>query len=81
METLFTDRELEILQKICVAKNRKVIASDFKISLHTVDTHLRHIREKTQTHSLSELMIYGKEYFAEQAANQIRIIKGVTNHL
>ena len=49
-------REKEVVQMVSQAKCRKAIASELKISVHTVDTHLRHIHLKTKTHSLTELI-------------------------
>ncbi len=43
---------------VAEAKSRKTIASELKISIHTVDTHIRHIHLKTNTHSLPELVIW-----------------------
>lgn len=37
---------------------RKDIAKNLNISLHTVDAHLRHLRLKTNTHSIPELIIW-----------------------
>ncbi len=51
-------REKEVVQMVTQAKCRKVIASELKISVHTVDTHLRHIHLKTKTHSLTELIVW-----------------------
>ena len=53
-----TVREKEIIQLVSNAKCRKTIASELDISIHTVDTHLRHIHLKTNTHSLTELMVW-----------------------
>ena len=43
---LLTDREVEILQRLAEGKLKKEIASDLKISAHTVSNHVRHIYEK-----------------------------------
>lgn len=51
-------REKEVIQLVTQAKCRKDIAGELNISIHTVDTHLRHIHQKTRTHSLSELIIW-----------------------
>jgi DNA-binding NarL/FixJ family response regulator len=51
-------REKVIVTLVKQAKCRKIIASELKMSIHTVDTHLRHIHLKTNTHSLPELMIW-----------------------
>jgi DNA-binding CsgD family transcriptional regulator len=51
-------REKNVLRLVSQAKCRKSIASELKMSIHTVDTHLRHIHLKTNTHSLPELMFW-----------------------
>jgi two-component system secretion response regulator SsrB len=57
-EIKFSIRELEIIHLIAQAKCRKSIADELKISIHTVDTHLRNIRLKSNTHTLLELAIW-----------------------
>lgn len=49
-------REITIIKLVAQAKCRKHIAEELNLSIHTVDTHLRHIHLKTNTHSLPELM-------------------------
>jgi DNA-binding CsgD family transcriptional regulator len=51
-------RETAILKLVTQAKCRKTIASELNMSIHTVDTHLRHIHLKTNTHSLPELLVW-----------------------
>ena len=51
-------REKEIIILVSKATCRKDIAKNLNISLHTVDTHLRHLRLKTNTHSIPELIIW-----------------------
>ena len=51
-------REREVIEMVAQAKCRKTIASKLNISIHTVDTHLRHIHLKTKTHSLTELLVW-----------------------
>lgn len=53
-----SNREKEIIILISNAICRKDIAKDLNISLHTVDAHLRHLRLKTNTHSIPELIIW-----------------------
>jgi DNA-binding CsgD family transcriptional regulator len=53
-----SSRETVILRLVAQAKCRKTIANELKMSIHTVDTHLRHIHLKTNTHSLPELVIW-----------------------
>jgi len=56
--TKLSTREKAIILMVAEAKSRKTIASELKISIHTVDTHIRHIHLKTNTHSLPELVIW-----------------------
>ncbi len=51
-------REQAIVRLVAQAKCRKTIATELKMSIHTVDTHLRHIHLKTNTHSLPELLVW-----------------------
>jgi len=53
-----TFREVEIAIMVTQAKCRKTIATELNISIHTVDTHLRHVHQKTNTHSLTELLVW-----------------------
>lgn len=53
-----SNREKEIIILISKATCRKDIARELNISLHTVDAHLRHLRLKTNTHSIPELIIW-----------------------
>jgi DNA-binding CsgD family transcriptional regulator len=55
---MLSDREKAIIQLVAQAKGRKAIASELKLSIHTVDTHLRHIHLKTNTHTVSELLLW-----------------------
>jgi DNA-binding CsgD family transcriptional regulator len=54
----FSEREKEILRLVLQAKGRKKIADELNLSIHTVDTHLRHIHLKSNTHSLPELVVW-----------------------
>ena len=56
--TKLSTREKAIILMVAEAKSRKTIASELKLSIHTVDTHIRHIHLKTNTHSLPELVIW-----------------------
>jgi len=53
-----SNREKEIIKLISIAICRKDIAKHLDISLHTVDAHLRNLRLKTNTHSITELIIW-----------------------
>lgn len=51
-------KETEVVRLVAQAKCRKTIARELNMSIHTVDTHLRHIHLKTNTHSLPELIVW-----------------------
>lgn len=53
-----TEREGEVLQLIAEGKTRKEVASVLCLSVKTVATHLEHIREKLDLHSVAELTKY-----------------------
>ena len=53
---LFTKREREILKEIVEGKSSKTIASDLNISLHTVNTHRKHILIKANCKSPIDLV-------------------------
>lgn len=57
-KTKLTKREIEVVQLIAKGKDRKKIADELDVSIHTVDSHIRHIHLKTDTHSLSEIVIW-----------------------
>ena len=59
-------RERDVIKLVAEAKCRKIIASDLNISIHTVDTHIRHLHLKTNTHSLSELLIWSLHNCSEK---------------
>jgi DNA-binding CsgD family transcriptional regulator len=48
-----TAREREVLEQLVDGKTTKRIASDFDISYHTVDMHIRNIYTKLHVHSRS----------------------------
>lgn len=55
---IFTKREIEILSLTAHGKTSKEISTILYISEHTVNTHKRNMREKTQTKNISELVQY-----------------------
>ncbi|WKK65864.1 response regulator transcription factor [Lutimonas zeaxanthinifaciens] len=57
-QTLFTKRELEIVNLICKGMSSKEIGKNLSISHHTVDTHRRKILEKSECHNAVELIMY-----------------------
>ncbi len=53
-----SERENEILKLIARGNTAQTIANKLVISPHTVNTHIRHIYEKTNIHKRSELIEY-----------------------
>ena len=49
-----TEREVQILKRLIEGDAYKTIASQFRLSIHTVNTHIRRIYEKLQVHSRGE---------------------------
>jgi len=57
-EAPFTDREMEILHKLCRHTKIPDIATDLFISEKTVRRHIENMLEKSAFHSMMELVIY-----------------------
>jgi DNA-binding NarL/FixJ family response regulator len=55
---IFTPKENEIIELITKAHPLKIIADKKRNSVHTIHSHLRNIRIKTNTHSIPELMVW-----------------------
>lgn len=53
-----SEREVEIIEYLMTGKSSKQIAEELSISKQTVDSHRKHILEKTKFHSTSELVGY-----------------------
>ncbi len=51
-----SERELEVLGKIADGKSSREAASDFGISVRTVETHREHIMHKLQIHTVAGLV-------------------------
>ena len=54
----FSDREVEILNYLITGKSSQQIAEELNISKYTVDSHRKHILDKTKFHSTAELVGY-----------------------
>lgn len=59
-ESLLSGRELEILKLILEGYSSKAISKKLNISKHTVLTHRTHIREKTNTSNVADLLRYAR---------------------
>lgn len=54
--TLLTDREREVLRRVVAGRYNKVIASELRVSVSTVEAHRRNIMRKLRAGSLYELV-------------------------
>lgn len=55
-KSLFSKREKEILEYMLQGKISKEIAQELNISKYTVDTHRKHLLQKTESKSVSEMV-------------------------
>ncbi|MEM6724018.1 MAG: response regulator transcription factor [Bacteroidota bacterium] len=53
-ETILTERETEVLQRLAKGANNKQIAEDLFVSRNTVKAHVKNIYHKLQVHSRAE---------------------------
>jgi len=61
-----TQREKEVVILCTETFSRKMIAAKLNISIRTVDTHLRNIHLKTNTTSMSGLVVYCLKYLKSE---------------
>ena len=61
-ESVLTDRELEIFMMIGNGIGTKEISRRLNLSLNTIETHRRHIKEKMQFKDLNELVKYAVQW-------------------
>jgi len=61
-ETLFSNREREVIRMIATGQNSKEIANSLFISHNTVLTHRRNILSKAELRNTAELLLYSKEH-------------------
>ena len=53
-----TPKEREVLRLIASSRSSREIAAELQISIHTVETHRKHIMEKLDLHSTADLVRY-----------------------
>jgi DNA-binding NarL/FixJ family response regulator len=56
-----SNRELEVLRRICNGQRLSEIAQALHLSIKTVSTHKRHIQDKLELPSMAALIRYGME--------------------
>lgn len=64
--TALTDRELEVFRLIGGGVSTREISDQLTLSMKTVDAHRRHIREKLNLRTTSELFRYAAQWVARQ---------------
>jgi len=62
--TALTHRELQVFQMIGGGVSTREIADQLQLSMKTIDAHRRHMREKLNLRSTSELMRYAARWVA-----------------
>ena len=62
MRKIFTNRELEIMEKVVGGKTSKIIGEELFISKHTVDTHRKRIMAKSNSKNATELVVFCKTH-------------------
>jgi DNA-binding NarL/FixJ family response regulator len=63
-----TDRELEVFKLIGAGISTREISQRLELSMKTVDAHRRHMREKLNLRSTSELIRYATQWVSTQGA-------------
>jgi len=66
--TALTHRELQVFQMIGGGVSTREIADQLQLSMKTIDAHRRHMREKLNLRSTSELMRYAARWVAGHPA-------------
>lgn len=51
-----SDREKQVLQKLCSGSNNRTVANELFISVNTVKAHIKNIYEKMHVHSRAEMV-------------------------
>lgn len=57
-----TKREIEIVFLLMKEFSRKMVADRLSISIHTVDSHIKNIRTKTNSHSIAGIVTFGFKF-------------------
>jgi DNA-binding NarL/FixJ family response regulator len=67
-----TERELEVFRLIGEGISTREISQRLELSMKTVDAHRRHMREKLNLRSTSELIRYATQWVADRAPGSIQ---------
>jgi DNA-binding NarL/FixJ family response regulator len=65
-----TDREMEVFRLIGAGISTREISQRLDLSMKTVDAHRRHMREKLNLRSTSELIRYATRWVSDRGASQ-----------
>lgn len=66
-----TERELEVFHLIGAGISTREISQRLNLSMKTVDAHRRHMREKLNLRSTSELIRYATRWVSERASSML----------
>lgn len=67
-----TDRELEVFRLIGAGISTREISERLDLSMKTVDAHRRHMREKLNLRTTSELIRYATQWVADHGTDEAR---------
>jgi len=65
-----TDRELEVFKLIGGGVSTRQISEQLVLSMKTVDAHRRHMREKLNLRTTSELVRYAAQWVSSQSSKE-----------
>ena len=68
-----TERELEVFHLIGAGISTREISQRLNLSMKTVDAHRRHMREKLNLRSTSELIRYATRWVSERASSMLTL--------
>jgi DNA-binding NarL/FixJ family response regulator len=73
-----TDRELEVFRLIGAGISTREISQRLDLSMKTVDAHRRHMREKLNLRTTSELIRYATQWVADRGEGPAASTSGMT---
>jgi len=72
---LFSDREIQILKMICKEYKSKEIAEKLYINVRTVESHRKHVMDKTRTKNIIGVILYAIKMRSLQLMSYDNILK------